>query len=62
MERIEFSYHFDDANYPDEKCVVLSKRDKHGEGLQDYDICEMFLDFMRAAGFSEKNIFKYFNI
>ena len=61
MERIEFSYHFDDANYPDEKCIVVSKRDKNGEGLRDYDICEMFLDFMCSVGFSEQNIFKYFN-
>lgn len=62
MERIEFSYHFDDTDYSDEKCIVVSKRDRNGEGLRDDDICEMFLDFMRSAGFSEQNIFKYFNI
>ena len=58
MERIEFSYVFRDGT-DEEKVISTSKRDE--DGLHDSDICEMFLDFMRSAGFSEENIFKYFN-
>lgn len=58
MERIEFNYvyHDEDGN---ERLVTVSKRNENG--LHDYDICEMFLDFMRSVGFSEENVFKYFN-
>lgn len=56
MEHIEFRYCFKDS---DDECkeVCISKKN---DGLHDYDICEMFLDFMRSVGFSEENIFKYF--
>ena len=58
MERIEFnySYHNEDG---EEKMMMVSKRNE--DGLHDYDICEMFLDFMRSVGFSEANVFRYFN-
>ena len=57
MERISFHYVFEDDE--EEKVVQHNKNDEGG--LKDYDICEMFLDFMRSVGFSENNIFKYFS-
>ena len=57
MERIEFTYVFDEDG--EEKTVRHCKCDKNG--VRDYDICEMFLDFMRSVGFSEENVFRYFN-
>lgn len=58
MERIEFNYVFrDDDN--EEKMITVTKRNE--DGLHDYDVCEMFMDFMNAIGFSEENIFRYFN-
>ena len=56
METITFTYEFE--NDGDKKEVTLSKTNP--TGVHDYDICEMFLDFMRSVGFSEENIFKYF--
>lgn len=57
MERIELNYVFRDEN-GEEKMVTQSKRDE--SGIHDYDVCEMFLDFMRSVGFSEENIYRYF--
>ena len=57
MERIELNYSYHDDN-GEEKFVTVSKHDENG--LHDYDICEMFVDFMNSVGFSEKNIFGYF--
>ena len=57
MERIEFRYVFDEND--EEKEIVAKKHNE--EGLHDYEVCEMFLDFVRSVGFSEENIFKYFN-
>lgn len=57
MEHIEFTYVFrDDDN--EEKSIHVGKRNE--DGLHDYEICEMFLDFMTSVGFSEENIFRYF--
>ena len=56
MEQIEFKYVFRDGN--DCREVNASKRAE--EGLHDYDVCEMFLDFMRSVGFFEENVIKYF--
>jgi hypothetical protein len=58
MERIELNYCYRDEN-DEEKIVTLSKRDENG--LHDYDVCEMFVDFMNSVGFSEENVFRYFN-
>jgi hypothetical protein len=58
MERIEFTYTYHDEDGA-EKAVTQAKRDENG--IHDYDICEMFLDFMRSVGFSEENVFRYFN-
>jgi hypothetical protein len=58
MERIELNYCYRDEN-DEEKIVTLSKRNE--DGLHDYDVCEMFVDFMNSVGFSEENVFRYFN-
>ena len=58
MERIEFNYVFRDDD-KEEKMITVSKREE--DGIHDYDVCEMFLDFMRSVGFSEENITNYFN-
>lgn len=57
MERIELNYVFRDKDN-EEKMITQSKRNENG--LQDYEVCEMFLDFMRSVGFSEENVYKYF--
>ena len=57
MERISFQYVLDD-NDGEEKFVRCNRNDE--DGLKDYDICEMFLDFMESVGFSESNILRYF--
>lgn len=58
MERIELNYCYRDEN-DEEKIVTVSKRNE--DGLHDYDVCEMFVDFMNSVGFSEENVFRYFN-
>lgn len=57
MERIELNYCYRDEN-GEEKMVTASKRNE--DRLYDYDICEMFVDFMNSVGFSKDNVFKYF--
>ena len=57
MERIELNYVFRDES-GEEKMITQSKRDENG--IHDYDVCEMFLDFMRSVGFSEENVYRYF--
>ena len=59
MERINFTYMFTDEN-GEERMISASKCDKNNEGIRDYEVCEMFEDFMRAVGFSENNVLKYF--
>ena len=56
MENIEFRYCF--KNDGEIKEINVGK--KAEDGLHDYEVCEMFLDFMRSVGFSEENIYKYF--
>ena len=59
MESIEFVYSFTDQDKPDDlKRVIIRKSD---DGLDANDICEDFVDFMVAAGFSEQNVYDYFN-
>ena len=58
MERIEFNYVFREDD-KEEKMITISNREE--DGIHDYDVCEMFLDFMRSVGFSEENITNYFN-
>lgn len=56
MEMIEFKYCFKDGT--DAKEVKVNKSDENG--LHDYEICDMFMDFMRSVGYSEENVIKYF--
>ena len=56
MEYIEFKYTFEENG--ETKELKLSKCNENG--IHDYDICEMFLDFMKSVGFSEENVFRYF--
>ena len=56
MEYIEFRYTFKD----DDEAKEI-KVHKGADVLRDYEVCEIFLDFMRSVGFSEENITKYFN-
>ena len=57
METIEFKYQFEDNG--ETKEIHVTKKEENG--LHDYDVCEIFLDFMRSVGFSEENVFKYFS-
>ena len=57
MEHIDFNYVFSDDD-KEEKSIHVGKCNE--DGLHDYEVCEMFLDFMRSIGFSEENIYKYF--
>ena len=56
MEGIEFRYCFKDGD--EVKEVNACKKAENG--LHDHEVCEIFLDFMRSVGFSDENIFKYF--
>ena len=56
MENIEFRYCFKDGD--EVKEINISR--KAEDGFHDYEVCEMFLDFIRSVGFSEENIYKYF--
>lgn len=59
MEKVHFVYDFNyDGN---RKSVSWTAEDKADEGLNCSKVCEAFLDFMRSIGFSEDNIFSYFN-
>ena len=62
MEKIKFVYEFtnDEEEFDiDNKKIVVEKALE--TGLHDYDICEMFEDFMRSVGFSESNVWNYFS-
>lgn len=63
MERIKFIYERDDEFKEDTETIdiCMELKDKDEEGLRDYDVCEMFDRFMSAIGFSEENVWKYFN-
>jgi len=55
MENIEFKYRFKDEDEIDEIRV-----NKKMDVIHDYDLCEMFMDFVRSIGYSEENVLKYF--
>lgn len=57
MENIEFRYCFEENG--ETKEVTISKEDE--SGFHDYDVCELFLDFMVSIGFSEENVCRYFS-
>ena len=56
LERVELRYVFDDKD--GSRRIVNDE--KESETLKDYEVCEMFMEFMRAIGFSEANVLKYF--
>lgn len=55
MENIEFKYRFRDEDETNE--IRINKK---MEVIHDYDLCEMFMDFVRSIGYSEENVLKYF--
>ena len=57
MENIEFRYCFKE----DDEVKEFNFCKKAENGLHDYEVCEIFLDFMNSVGFSQENVFKYFN-
>lgn len=62
MEKIKFIYEFSDPEnkeMTDVKKIVTYRESE--SGLFDPDVCEMFMDFMKSVGYSEDNIFSYFN-
>ena len=60
MERIKLVYDFDYDECDNAESKTI-RCERYGEdGLHDYEVCEMFMDFMRSCGFSEENIIKYF--
>lgn len=61
MEKIQFSYAYDEGDGSEVRQVNFQKADIKDCGLRATDICEMFVDFMNSVGFSEENVFKYFN-
>lgn len=52
MEKISFSYTLDGDQ------VIINKSTE--DGLSATDMCDAFVDFMRALGFSEERIAEYF--
>lgn len=56
MEKVKMIYEF--ANGDDKQTIEVEH--SIDACLHDYDVCEMFEDFMRAIGFSEENTMKYF--
>ena len=57
-EEIRFTYTFCDR---DDGTMHTVTNSKVKECVLANELCEMFLDFMRSAGYSEENVFDYFN-
>ena len=56
-ECISFSYEFvdkDDGRAHKTECA------KRGVFVKVEEVCEMFVEFMKSAGYSEENVFNYF--
>ena len=60
METIEFRYVFREGNEDNESVHEVESVKRAKNGLSCDKICEMFVDFMISAGFSEDNILDYF--
>lgn len=58
MEQIEFRYVLTDGENESKEVRTFKKGE---DGLLDHEVCEMFLDFMNSVGFSEDNVFRFFN-
>ena len=56
MEHIDFTYIFK-GNDSTEMSVHVSKNEE--KGISGNDVCELFLNFMEAIGYSRENIVKF---
>ena len=57
-ERIELKYTFKDEDNGEEHTITASKV---SDSIKDYELCDMFMQFIRSVGYSEHNIYKYFS-
>lgn len=58
-EMVSFSYEFVDEHSGEMKSITLQKK-SGDEGITSDALCEQFVDFMVSAGFSDENIYHYF--
>ena len=56
-EEVQFHYNFCDQ---DEGTQYTVTNRKCKDALTAEELCEAFVDFMKAASYSEQSIFKYF--
>ena len=57
-EKVQFTYSFYNE---DDGATHEVRSSKNKDCILADELCEMFLDFMRSAGYSEENVFDYFN-
>jgi hypothetical protein len=57
MERIKFTYEFDDEEFGHNKNVKLELAN---DAVHLRDICEMFEEFITSTGFSLDGVLRYF--
>lgn len=57
MEEIKFKYTYSDN---EEENVICMEDSKKVGSLDVFDMCEKFLNFMVAVGFSRESVKKYF--
>lgn len=58
MEKITLTYNFDYEDQGETRQIVMNKQAE--DGIHDYEVCELFMDFMRSVGYSEENVEKFF--
>ena len=56
-EKVKFSYHFYDE---DSGSLHEVNTAKVHDAITADELCEMFIDFMKAAGYSEDSVLRYF--
>lgn len=57
MERVKFTYEFDDEEFGHAKEVNL---EISHESIHLDDVCEMFEEFISSTGYSVDGLFRYF--
>ena len=57
MERIKFTYEFDDEEFGHSKNVEIELAH---EAIHLRDVCEMFEEFITSSGFSLDGVLRYF--
>jgi len=57
-EQVSFNYEFCDK---DDGTMHEVRSVKKKDGITAPELCEMFVDFMRSAGYSEQNVWDYFS-